>query len=148
MNLGVAFSLPYTHVVESTLEMELVLNLAWVLVAALMFCLWLRFSPRTGVDRRTQLAALAVLLLILFPVISVTDDLQAVQNPAETDCLLRRGHACSTAHSVFPTIAALPLPVGEHSIGFQRRATPGSLPSPVVDDPALAPVQSRPPPAA
>src|ERR1035438_6715069 len=108
MELRVPFSLTYTPLVESALRMELVLNLAWVLLAALMFCLWLRFAPRTDVDRRMQFVALAVLLLILFPVISVTDDLQAMQNPAEADCLLRRDHACSTAYSIFPALADLP----------------------------------------
>jgi hypothetical protein len=129
--------------------MEMVLNLAWVLLAALMFCLWLRYAPRTGVDRRMQFVALAVLLLILFPVISVTDDLQAVQNPAEADCLLRRDHGCSTACSIFPAVAALPLPaVADLSFGVLRLATPGSLHASVSDDPALAPIQNRPPPVA
>jgi hypothetical protein len=46
--------------------------------------------PAAGATRRTQMVALAVLILILFPVISVTDDLQAIQNPAEVDSCLRR----------------------------------------------------------
>src|SRR5271155_1871111 len=110
MNLNVPFSLTYAHVVESALKMELVLNIAWALLATVMFGLWLRHSPRTGADMRIQFAALAVLLLILFPVISVTDDLLAVQNPAETDCLVRRDHVCSPAHSIHPAVAGLPLP--------------------------------------
>jgi len=145
----VPLSFTYTPLVELAPRMELVLNLAWVLMSALMFCLWLRFAARTGVDRRTQLAALAVLLLILFPVISVTDDLQAVQNPAETDCLLRRGHGCSTDHTIFPAVANLPLPaIAEPSFGVLRLAAPGHLRAPVFDRPALAPIQNRPPPAA
>src|SRR5580658_5081040 len=129
--------------------MELVLNLAWVLMSALMFCLWLRFAARTGVDRRTQLAALAVLLLILFPVISVTDDLQAVQNPAETDCLLRRDHGCLAAHAILPAVANLPLPiVKDLPFGVLGLATPGRLQAPPHYDPALAPIQNRPPPVA
>jgi len=149
MERSVSFSLTCTPLVESALRMELVLNLAWVLLAALLFCLWLRSAPRIGVDRRTQFAALAVLLLILFPVISVTDDLQAVQNPAETDSLLRRGHGCSTAHTIFPAVASLPLPaVAEMSFGVLCMATPGHLLAPVLDHPALAPIQNRPPPVA
>jgi hypothetical protein len=129
--------------------MELVLNLAWVLLAAWMVILWLRFGPRTGADRRTQMVALAVLILILFPVISVTDDLQAMQNPAETDSCLRKGHVVSNAHSIFPAVAALPLPVfAELSFGQLQLAAPGVLPAPVVSHPALAPVQNRPPPVA
>jgi hypothetical protein len=129
--------------------MELVLNLAWVLLATLMFCLWLRFAPCTGTDRHLQLVALMVLLLILFPVISVTDDLQAVQNPAETDSLLRRNHGCSPAQSIFPAVAALPLPaMADLPFGFLGMAAPGIPQAPVFDGPALAPIQNRPPPTA
>jgi thiol:disulfide interchange protein len=129
--------------------MELVLNLAWVLLAAVMFWLWFRFTPSAGQSRRLQLVALAVLLLILFPVISVTDDLQAIQNPAEADSCLRRDHAVSSAHSIFPTAATLPAPVfAELSLGVVGMAAPGRLPAPIVDHPALAPIQNRPPPVA
>jgi hypothetical protein len=134
--------------------MELFLNLAWVVLAALMFCLWLRFSPLTGpqgriVDRRMQFVALAVLIAILFPVISVTDDLQAIQNPAETDSCQRRDHVVSSAHSIFPAVAALPVPAfAELSFGILRFVAPGRLPAPLIDLPALASIQNRPPPAA
>jgi hypothetical protein len=134
--------------------MELFLNLAWVLLAALMCCLWPRFAPRTGPeqrmqDRRMQFVALAMLILILLPVISVTDDLMAVQNPAETDSCQRRDHVVSNAHSIFPAVAALPLPVfSELSFGVLRLAAPGHLPAPVVYHPGLASIQNRPPPVA
>ena len=146
--------LTYPSNVESVMSMELVLNLAWMVLAALMFALWLHFAPRTGSkrhagDRRAQIVALAVLILILFPVISVTDDLQAIQNPAETDTCLRRNHIVSNAHSIFPLVAALPLPVfAEFSFGILRTAAPGRLPAPVFDHPAMASIQNRPPPAA
>lgn len=147
--VSMPFRPKYTPAVESALIMELVLNFAWVLLAALMFCMWLRFAPRTGASGRMQLAALAVLILILFPVISVTDDLQAALNPAESDCCLRRDHPCSTPHSIFPALASLPLPViAELSFGQLRMANPGSLHAPAFDHPALAPIQNRPPPAA
>jgi len=129
--------------------MELVLNLGWALSAAVFFCIWLGHSRQAGAGRRTQLVALAVLVLILFPVISVTDDLQAMQNPAEADCCLRRDHAVCNAHSIFPSVAAVPPPVfAEVSLGFLQVAAPGILPFAAVDDPALAPIQNRPPPAA
>jgi hypothetical protein len=131
--------------------MELLLNFAWVLLAALLFCLWLGLAPGTGTgtSRRMQLVALAVLLLILFPVISVTDDLQAVQNPAEADCMVRRDHPCSTPHATPAPITALPLPVvAGLSFGVLSLAIPGSPQDPVINHPALAPIESRPPPAA
>lgn len=134
--------------VESAMGMELLLNLAWLLLAAMMICLWLCFAPRTGVSSCLQLVALAVLLLILFPVISVTDDLQAAQNPAEADCLVRRDHR-ATLHPILTPIAALPLPaVAAVSFGVFRMAIKGSPQDPVFDHPALAPIQNRPPPVA
>jgi hypothetical protein len=134
--------------------METVLNLAWALLAALMFCLWLRFSTRNGPNRqvdspRMQFVALAVLILLLFPVISVTDDLQAVQNPAETDSCQRRDHVCSAPHYVFPVVAGLPLPAfAGLSFAYRRLVAPGTPSTTAVANPALAPIQNRPPPAA
>jgi len=129
--------------------MELVLNLAWALLATVMVCAWLRFDGRTGVNRRLQLVALAVLLLILFPVVSVTDDLQAAQNPAEADCLVRRNHACVAQHSIFPHLSTPPMQIfAGLSFGVLRSSTPGIPLVRVSDHPALAAIQNRPPPSA
>jgi hypothetical protein len=129
--------------------MEFILNLVWTLLAVAILCLWRRFSPRTGAGPHMQLVALALLILILFPVISVTDDLQAIQNAAETDTYSRRGHAVGNAHSIFPVVAALPPPVmAELSLGFLRFAAPSHLPTPVVEHPGLRAIQNRPPPVA
>jgi hypothetical protein len=149
INVNVPFSPKSATDVESVLKMELFLNLAWVLLAALMFCLWLRLAPRAGASPRMQLVALAVLVAILFPVISVTDDLQATLNPAESDCSLRRGHATSSPHSICPPVAALPLPpTADLSFGMLRMTNLGSLHAPAFDHPALAPIENRPPPVA
>ena len=81
--------------------MELILNVAWVLVAAAALASWSVASRRVKDSSRriaSQLLALSVLLLILFPAISITDDLWAVHNPAETDILVRR-HDEATHHS-------------------------------------------------
>jgi hypothetical protein len=129
--------------------MELALNLAWALLAIAGLSLWPRFAPRAGATRRTQFVALAVLILILFPVISVTDDLLASQNPAEADSCLRRGYIVHAAHSIFPLAAAVPLPFfAGLSFGFLHTGAPGHLPTPHVDHPGLAGIQNRPPPAA
>jgi len=149
MEHRVPFSLTSFAHVESALRMELVLNLAWVLLAACMFGVWLQHSPRTRGNRRMQLLALAVMLLILFPVISVTDDLQAIQNAAETDCCQRRGHAGSSSHPLCASPAAMPLAVlAGVSLAVVGSAIPAGPTDPHPDDPALHPVQSRPPPAA
>jgi hypothetical protein len=72
-----------------------------------------------------------------------------MQNPAEADCLLRRDHVVCNTHSIFPSVAALPLPVfAELSFGFVQFAALGRLTTPVTDHPAMAPIQNRPPPVA
>ena len=149
MEDSVPLTLTYIPVVKSAHRMELALNLAWVLLSALMFLLCLRYTPRQSGDRRMQFVTLAVLLLILFPVISVTDDLQAIQNPAETDSCQRRDHGYPGPHSPLSPVAALPLPaVAELSFGFPRASAPGNSAAPVIDHPALHPIQNRPPPTA
>ena len=131
--------------------MELLLNLAWALLATLMFWLWMCRASCQGI-RRTQLIALAVVIVILFPVISVTDDLQMAQNPAEADAYYlctRRDHVAVSQHSIFPAVATLPPPVfAELSFGFLRFAAPSHLADPLVKIPAMASIQNRPPPAA
>lgn len=70
--------------------MELLSNLVWIAVAFALWWQWLlqrRTAPRmllaSGI--RGQFVALALLTLILLPVISVSDDLQASHNPAEVE---------------------------------------------------------------
>jgi len=136
-------------IVESCLNMELFLNLAWGALAVVIVRLWMLHAPRERASRRTQIAALAMLILILFPVISVTDDLQAAQNPAEDDISMRRDHATANPHSIFPVAAGLPTPnSAELSFGFIGYFVPSGTFVPSVDNPALFPVQNRPPPVA
>ena len=86
-----------------------------------------------------------MLLVILFPVISVSDDLWSVQNPAETDTCQRRDHRDLCSHTSFPAVAALPLPaVAELSFGFQRFSVSLRSFQPIPDNPAL---DSNPEPA-
>jgi hypothetical protein len=112
----------------------------------------MRYDSQAGASRWTQFAALALLIMILFPVISVTDDLQMAQNPAEADAYYlctRRDHAVAGPHSIFPIAAALPIPVfAGISFGHPHYAAPSNLPAPTVLSPALAAIQNRPPPVA
>jgi len=129
--------------------MELALNLAWALLAVAMLCLWLHCGPAKSNGRPMQLVALAVLILILFPVISVSDDLLSMQNPAEVDSAQRRDHAAPSTHSIFPAAAALLLPaMDEPAFGFLSLATPGTPAIDIQDHPGLAAIENRPPPAA
>ena len=60
--------------------MELFLNAVWLLLSAATLCLWLspRRAPRMERNAR-GLIVLACALLLLFPVISMTDDIHAQQ---------------------------------------------------------------------
>jgi hypothetical protein len=129
--------------------MELALNLIWSLLALVMVGLWLRQAPREASRRRAQMIALCVLLIILLPAISMTDDLMAAQNPAEVDSSLRRDHDYVRPHAIFPAAAALPqLAYAGVSFDTHRQAAPGLVSAPAVVPPALAPIQNRPPPFA
>jgi hypothetical protein len=129
--------------------MELVLNLAWMVLATLTYWLWVSYAPRKGADRRTQFVALALVILILFPVISVTDDLMTAQNPAETDCCQRKDHAHANNYPMVHPVPEFALP-SDAAIpsGATYFAAPDNLTAPPIKTPALHPVQDRPPPAA
>ena len=129
--------------------MELFFNSVWALVAIASVCLWLRLGRRTLADRHMSFIALVMLIVILFPVISVSDDLWSIQNPAETDSCQRRDHRAYCPHAVFPAIAALPVPIlAALNFGFQPLTVPLKLVLPAVENPALGTIQNRPPPAA
>ena len=89
--------------------MELLLNLLWLFLVMPAFWLW-RYS-RTAPERRAAsplrcLLALACLLVILFPVISATDDLHAMRAEMEESPASKRsvGHSSgdksSPSHSL------------------------------------------------
>ena len=128
--------------------MELALNLGWMVLTALMCGLWLRYGPREGADRRMQLVALALVILILFPVISVTDDILTAQNLAETDCCQRWDHLFASEHCAVHIMAAVILPLfTELSSDSIHSSAQGDLLVAKMETPALASVQNRPPPA-
>src|ERR1700691_145694 len=96
--------------VELAGEMELTLNLGWVVLALWMLGAWLRIAPKAPRGRGAQLVALSVVILILLPAISMTDDLIAARNPAELDRCVRRDHDCCHAHAGVLTASATPEP--------------------------------------
>jgi hypothetical protein len=70
--------------------MELLLNLAWLLLALPAYWLWKRGGPEGGPSSRRSLMALACGLVLLFPVISATDDLHAMRTEMEESGLNKR----------------------------------------------------------
>jgi hypothetical protein len=72
---------------------ELFLNIVWlsVSISLVIFC---SHSIRRGHTKLSWSAAVALclLLVLLFPVISMTDDLQALTAPAEVEHAMRRHH--------------------------------------------------------
>ena len=74
--------------------MELALNVVWLVVAAaLMLCCGthaLSFAERHR--RITALVALAFLIWFLFPIISITDDLNATPSIVETTAVKKASH--------------------------------------------------------
>jgi hypothetical protein len=130
--------------------MELFLNLAGAFVAVVLIWFWLWCAPRAaaaGESRRTQFIALALLILILFPLISVTDDLLAAQNPAESDSFQRRDQAISVLNAALSSSTHLveTLPTAIPAV-IRIAALALNVPLPAV--PALAPIENRPPPTA
>jgi hypothetical protein len=133
---------------------EIILNLAWAALAVLIFCLWFRIGDRTGIDRRrqmvaTQIVAILVLIAILFPVISVSDDLMAMQNATEQDGSQRRDHLGSAGDpSILPPAeiaSVLNLDAGCMSVRYVAGRTPSST---SIEHPELAGIENRPPPVA
>lgn len=115
--------------------MELLSNLFWVVVAVGLWCVWLAqprnprsLSMRFGIGG--QIVALAVLTLILLPVISVSDDLQASYNPAEIErtCVRNDQHLLlPSAPPPAPAAIAVVMMCLLHTPGasaFLRSATP------------------------
>ncbi|WP_263351997.1 hypothetical protein [Acidicapsa acidisoli] len=89
--------------------MEIILNIAWAVCSLGLIWIWSRNADSDSVPRRTQVLALAMVVLLLLPVISLSDDLMAMQGPAESDTCLRRAlHSDDTHPSWAPTSFALP----------------------------------------
>ena len=73
--------------------MELLLNIAWVLMALPGYWLWRR-GAGARLDRRISslqcLLALGCVLVLLFPVISATDDVHAMRAEMEDSAISKR----------------------------------------------------------
>lgn len=129
--------------------MEIFLNFVWAAFAVAIVCLWLRLERRAGSDRRRQLIAMLVLIAILFPVISVSDDLIALQTATEVDTCPRRDHLLPPGTDPgLPLANMLPLAclvgLGSGPITF---FSPADFKAIKPADPEYSAILNRPPPA-
>lgn len=127
--------------------MESLFNIVWALVAMASVCFWLKSGRRTSEGGHSSLVGLAMLAVILFPVISVSDDLWSLQNPAETDTCQRRDHVVGSSQTHFPAVAVLPEPrTTELKFWFQSLDVPRPAESFAPANPAFGNIENRPPP--
>lgn len=135
--------------------MEILLNLVWAALSVALSVFWLvRRVPHNGdshsVSLKTQLVSLAVVFLILLPVVSLTDDLQASIAPAEVEHACRRGDALPghdvQLQSQFAIVATWLLtlrPPNAIAVGSAEQSTEVLYPQLGF----ALPFQSRPPPS-
>lgn len=119
-----------------------------MLVAGMIVFHWLLGEDGNRADRGRQLVAIAVLITILFPVISVSDDLLAIQNACEADNYLRRDHLIpSHTHPVQPALTLMATVIfAGIGFGFVRLVAPSVRPIHEPAHPELASIDNRPPP--
>lgn len=129
--------------------LEFVLNLGWTTLAIAMCWLWVHHARREGPQRAAQFVSLALVLIMMFVVITMYDDMAMAQNPAEIRCFQREDDLATHAHAAFhPVVASTPTLAAQlHPVAY-RFAVPGSLLVPAVKAPVLSSIQNRPPPAA
>jgi uncharacterized membrane protein len=135
--------------------LELLFNLLWVMLSAALFGLWLvvragRAHEKPSTQTRLQIVALCLLIVVLFPVVSLTDDLSACATPAEVEHLVRRdlqdhpgGHFGALA-VIFATLLSSP-----HALGpgiFSRPSLAMKIGTPRRE--SLEILGNRPPPRA
>jgi hypothetical protein len=128
--------------------MELALNLGWMALATAMCWLWVHHARREGSGRRVQFIALALVLVTMFAVITMYDDMAMARNPAETRCFQCKGDLGAHAHaSPHPVADPTPLFSAGPSLGSFHFAMLGNLLVPALKVSATNSIQNRPPPA-
>ena len=127
--------------------MEIFLNLAWAALAIVLVVMWLCIGCRIDHSRRSQIIAIAILIAILFPVISVSDDLMAAQNPAETDNCQRRSHQAVGGLHLLQTTAIVPSSTfAGDALALVQYVSPANPGIRLVARPAMTSIANRPPP--
>ena len=135
--------------------MELFLNLAWLLLALPAYWLW-RSSRCARSERRFSslqcLLALASVLVLLFPVVSATDDLHAMQTEMEESAPGKRtirqagtdrGSICN---SRFQGPAVLPATAVSFALDNEEWVPPHQMPVFAQAAPSISRSSRAPPP--
>lgn len=131
--------------------MELLLNLAWLLLALPAYWLWrdcrsIHFGRRSSLQ---CLLSLACLLVLLFPVISATDDMRVMRAEMEESPTGKRSvshksgdktTACKWQHP--PLLAVISTFVLNHDEGCELPPTPYLS---VLSTPTVTPIGRAPP---
>src|ERR1700726_3593825 len=105
--------------------MELLLNLAWLLLALPGYWLWRRgavANRQRGFNSRQGLLALGCLLVLLFPVISATDDLHAMRAEMEEPGISKRSVRQASQDKFSVKVSRL-----HHSPAILEKASPFAL---------------------
>lgn len=129
--------------------MELFLNILWGAFAIVCLSHWLKAEHRHKRDRHVAFVALFMLVVVLFPVISVSDDLWSIQNPAEADSFARRDTHASAPQSLHHAAAALPeVATTECAIGLKASLILSPRQAAGFSSPFVEAIRNRPPPRA
>jgi hypothetical protein len=138
---------------------EILLNCVWLVLGLLLITTWSAHAWRTGTcgadgllpPRHLQFTAILILLILLFPVISVTDDIAVCTAPRDAERALGLHDPFDGSQS---TPALLPSTMAwMDAVAILLHSGP---PRPVEEDAELAiqlagtrlPIESRPPPVA
>jgi hypothetical protein len=130
--------------------MELTLNLAWALIAIASYALFFRMLGRQGPGNQRGpgrwqcIVALTCALLILFPVISLTDDLHEMQATAEEAascavikrCVASRGPYSERVVHQVPCLFAAITPHLAWAVVGAAAVLPAACPRPALQQPA------------
>ena len=98
--------------------MELLLNLFWLLLVMPAYWMWRRHDRNT--DSFQRFLALASVLVLLFPVISATDDLHAMRQEAEESNSTKRALRHATIEK-FSVQTQLHVPPADVTFAFAVR---------------------------
>lgn len=138
-------------------SVEILLNCVWLVLGLSLIAIWSLGAVRTQAkeqpllpSRRAQFTAVLLLVVLLFPVISLTDDLARCAAPQESERALRLHDPLDGAHAapaVLPSALAWAEAIATSLDTGDRRPIEERASIPPLLTGTRLPVDSRPPPA-